>query len=187
MNTIVTVGANKYVVDTSFGPFGSPCPILLAHNEPIVDVWPRYRRMIHSSIPGWTDKDQKWWRMQYGDSINGPWMDVNCFVESEWRPVDFQIMVAGIESLGLGWFKSSVVCFRIILEEDIPVGYLMIWQDELRRFYKGQSHVLEKFHNESDRAAALETNFNIWLTDNERKQIVGTNTELKDLSFDFYG
>ncbi|KFY81216.1 hypothetical protein V499_00042 [Pseudogymnoascus sp. VKM F-103] len=179
VNTIVTIGAQAYVVDTAGGPFNSTSPVPLVHDKPVIDVWPRCRRMIYSSIPGW-DPHQKWWRMQFRDDEKEPWMDVYCFMETEWRPVDFHIMVAGLASLGAGWFKSRVVCFRIILEEDTPVGYLMIWEDELRRVYKGELQVVRQFFNELDRVTTLADEFGVMLSEDEQKQIVGTRTELKD-------
>lgn len=114
-------------------------------------------------------------------------MDVYCFMETEWRPLDFEVMVSGLGSLGAGWFKSRVVCFRNILEEDIIVGYLMIWEDELRRMYKGELHVVRQFFNESDRVTTLADEFGVILSEDEQKQIVGMSTELKDDSYDFYG
>lgn len=188
VNTIVTIQTQKYVVDTNFGQFGAPFPVPLVHDEAVVDVWHQSRRMIRASIPGWTDPEQKWWRMQIRERDNDAWLDVCCFMEAEWLPVDFHIMISGLDSLGAGWFKSRVICFRIILEENLPVGYLMIWQDELRRVYKGGDiEILQKFYGENDRLTALEDEFGITFSDEEQKQIIGTVTELKDNSFDFYG
>ncbi|KAN0069250.1 hypothetical protein V8E54_012879 [Elaphomyces granulatus] len=187
LNTIVRIGKRDYVVDPSFYQFGSPFPVPLVHDESVGDAWGRSWRMIHSSIPGWTAGDQKWWRMQYRESENYPWMDVYCLMETEWLPSDFHILTMGIGVTGIGWFFKGVACFRIILEEDIPVGYLLIWQDELRQLYKGQTQVLQKFYNENDRVTALAEEFGILLSEDDQRQIAGTTTELKDESYDFYG
>jgi hypothetical protein len=143
--------------------------------------------MVHSTISGWTAGDQKWWRMQHRESESHPWMDVYCLMETEWLPSDIHILTMGFGARGTGWFFKKVVCFRIILEGDIPVGYLTIFHDELRRLYKGESQVLQKFYNENDRVTALVEEFGIILSEDNRKQIVGMAAELKDKSRDLFG
>ncbi|KAK4032636.1 hypothetical protein C8A01DRAFT_40913 [Parachaetomium inaequale] len=108
---------------------------------------PRERRMLYGPLPGvaptTAGANPNWWRMQLREAgEDSGWMDVCCFVEVEWMPVDFQIMAAGLGSLGLGWFTSRVICFRVILEDGAPVGYLMAWQDEVRKWYKGREEVV---------------------------------------------
>ncbi|KAL2167051.1 hypothetical protein VTG60DRAFT_1847 [Thermothelomyces hinnuleus] len=187
-----------YLVDTSTGPFGAPYPQPLLHDRPDTcrDMAPRQRRMLYGPVPGVTAVDDggssgagpSWWRMQLREGEAEPWMDVCCFVPAEWMPADFQIMVAGLGSLGAGWFTNRVVCFRILLDDDdggAPVGYLIAWQDELRRWYKGTVEVVQRFYCEADRVAALEEEFGIALTEEEQAGIVGRTTELADVSGEF--
>ena len=109
-------------------------------------------------------------------------------METEWQPSDIRILAMGIGATGsIGWLFKSVVCFRIILEGDRPVGHLLIWHDELRQLYKGQNQILQKFYNENDRVTALEEEFGISLSEDDQRQIVGMATELKDESYNFYG
>jgi len=180
------LGSQSYLVDTNFNQNASPFPVPLVHDQPAVDMHPRQRRMLHTPIPGWRD-DQLWWRLQLRDDADSPWMDVYCFTETEWLAVDFHVLISGLDRLGVGWFKSKVACYRVILEEDTPVGYLMIWQDELRRHYKGETQVLQKFYSESERVASLAEDFGLQLTDEEKASIMGTDAELKEDEFDFYG
>ncbi|KAK4153325.1 cysteine proteinase [Chaetomidium leptoderma] len=180
-----------YLIDTNTGPFGTPYPLPLLHNQPTTchDMAPRQRRMLHGPVPNnmTADPHQPWWRMQLREDTKSEWMDVCCFVEAEWKPVDFQIMIAGLGTLGAGWFQARVVCYRVILEAGVPVGYLMAWQDELRRWYKGKMEVVQRFYCEADRVAALEEEFGVVLTLEEQGAIVGRETELADVGGEFYG
>jgi hypothetical protein len=142
--------------------------------------------MLHASIPGWAE-DETIWRMQLRENDAEPWMDICCFTETEWLPADFHIMMDGLVQLRASWFIFRVACHRIILEDKIPVGYIVIWENELRRHYKGRTEIMQRFYCEADRVAALAEEFGIYLTGDEQKQIIGRSTELKDESFDFYG
>jgi arylamine N-acetyltransferase len=141
--------------------------------------------MIYDTLPGMTS-DGKWWRLQVREPDDQAWMDVCCFAEAEWTPLDFEIMVAGLGQLGAGWFQSLVICSRIILEGDTPVGYLLMVHDELRRYYKGRLSVVRKLYDEQERVALLRDDFGLVLTREERLSIRGTVGELKDLNHDFY-
>jgi arylamine N-acetyltransferase len=187
LNTIVTIGDRDYIVDTSHGPSGSPYPVPLVQDEPSVDIWPRQRRMIFDSIPGWSNPNQKWWRLQIRLADTEPWMDVWCFTETEWLPIDFQLIRTGYATLGTGWAAPQVCCFQTIFEDDVPVGYLLILKDELRRNYKGKTEIIQRFYAESDRVEALAEKFGIKLTEDEQKQIVGHTAEIQGDDFDFYG
>ena len=138
-------------------------------------------------MPG-LSSDGKWWRLQVQEPNDPPtaWMDVCCFTETEWMPIDFEIMVSGVLQLGAGWFRSLVICFRILLEDGAPVGYLLMLHDELRRYYKGQLTVVQKLYSEDERAVLLRGEFGVDLSVDERKSIRGTAGELKDLDHDFY-
>ncbi|KAI1297825.1 hypothetical protein F5Y03DRAFT_369043 [Xylaria venustula] len=180
---IVTIDDKKYVVDTNFNQFGSPFPVPLVHNEPVTDVWTRRRRMIHERIPGWAETDQKWWRMQVMHEGDDYWMDVYCFREVEWMALDFALQLAGIQKLDMGWFNHVVVCYRIIVEDEVPVGWIMARGDKLTRSYKGLVQTIETFECESDRVAALSEHFGISLSEHEQQHIIGTKTELKEAFF----
>ncbi|KAI1361269.1 hypothetical protein F5Y08DRAFT_25533 [Xylaria arbuscula] len=180
---IVTIGDKKYIVDTNFNQFGSPFPVPLVHNEPATDVWTRRRRMIHERNPGWAETDQKWWRMQVMYEGDDCWMDVYCFQEVEWMALDFALLWAGIQKLDMGWFNHVVVCFRIILEDEVPVGWIVVRGDRLTRSYKGVVQTIETFECEGDRVAALSEHFGISLSEHEQRQIIGTKTELKEAFF----
>lgn len=187
LNTIVTIGGQKYVVDTSHGPSGFPTPVPIVHDQPATDIWPRQRRMIFESLPGWTNKDQKWWRMQIRFAETDTWLDVWAFTETEWLPVDFQLIRLGYAALGTGWVMPSVCCFQTLFENDAPVGYLMVLEDELRKNYKGKTEVLQKFYSEEDRISVLDEVFKITLTDEEQRHIAGHAAEIQDGDFDYYG
>jgi arylamine N-acetyltransferase len=185
----VDIGGQRYFIETNFNQNGSPSPVALIHDEVVQDVGPRQRRLVHSPIPigDTTQSDKKWWRLQIRETSTSHWMDVYCFTEVEWLPLDFEIMSAGMGSLGGGWFTKLIVCFRLLLEDDIPVGYSLILGNELISSYKGKTQVLQKFYSEADRVACLEEEFGVTLSDEEQAAIEGTCTELVQESFDFYG
>lgn len=106
----------------------------------------------------------------------------------EWLPIDFEIIVTGINQLGAGWFKSLVICFRIILEDEKPVGWLLMLHDEVRRYYKGKLTVLQKLYSEDERVELLRDQFGVVLSGEEVREIKGTAGELKEEEDgDFYG
>ena len=183
--TIVVIGGVKHLTDTNTGPCASPTPVPLQHDRPAVDIWQRKRRMIYDTIPG-LSSDGKWWRLQLQEPNESTWMDVCCFTDTEWIPIDFEIMVSGILQLGAGWFKSLVICFRILLEDDKPVGWLLMLHDEVRRYYKGKLTVVQKLYSEEERAILLKEDFGVALTVEERKSIRGTVGELKEDDHDFF-
>ena len=113
-------------------------------------------------------------------------MDVSCFTEHEWMPVDFHVIRVGVSSFAGLWFRNRFVCVRTLVEqgegsevETVPVGYLMIWEDELRRWYKGETEVLQKFGYEEDRVAVLREHFGIVLTEDEQNEVFKTGTYVK--------
>lgn len=187
LNTIVTIGSHDYVVDTGHGPSGFPRPVPLIDGDVNEDIAGRQRRMIFDYIPEWTNKRQKWWRMQIRYSSTEDWLDVWAFTETEWLPMDFQLLRLGYGKLGTGWVEPKVCCFRTSYEGDVPVGYILVLEDELRRSYKGKVEVLQKFYSESDRVALLAKEFGIILNEEEQEQIRGHIAEIQDDDFDYYG
>lgn len=185
--TIVSIGDEDYLVDTSHGPSGSPTPVLLAHDNPEVDIYPRQRRMIHEALPGWSNSRQKWWRLQIKDSPEDSWVDVWCFTETEWQDVDIELLRLGYGAQGGGWVAPHVCCFKTIYEAAKPVGHVMLLRDELRRSYKGSSEVVQKFYSEEDRVQSIFDIFGITLSPEEQQCIIGHPSEIEGEDFDYYG
>lgn len=185
LNTIVTIHEQEYVVDTSHGPSGFPTPVPLIHDQPEHDIFPRQRRMINSTLPGWSSR-QKWWRMQTRWSDTEPWLDVWAFTETEWLQEDFEVLRQGYGAMRTGWTNPTVCCFQTEYEEDVPTGYRLILGDEVRRSYKGTVEVLRKLYSEEDRALALEEEFGIVLSDEEKDNIKGHMREIQGGEYDFY-
>ncbi|KAK7754517.1 hypothetical protein SLS62_003537 [Diatrype stigma] len=156
----------------------------LDKSKPSYGPWKR--RMIFDSIPGWSDPGQKWWRMQIQYTDTHPWMDVWAFTETEWQEVDFQMLRSAYTALGTGWVTPRPVCFRTKFEDGVPVGYLLLAERELIQNYKGETKIVQRFFNENDRVTALAEAFDLHLTEEEQKQIVGYGAELKDEDFDYY-
>ncbi|KAI0153148.1 hypothetical protein GGR57DRAFT_512956 [Xylariaceae sp. FL1272] len=161
LNTIVRIGERQYIVDTGHGPTGSPFPVPLVHDEPVVDIYPRQRRMIYCSLPGLSDPAQKWWRLQLRYPADKDWMDVWAFTETEWLEVDIQMLRMAYSAMGTGWVAP-------------------------RPNRAGETKVVQKLFSEYDRVTVLADEFGIGLTDEDQKQIVGYDAELKDEDFDYY-
>lgn len=182
----MTIGGHDYLVDTSHGPSGSPKPVRLAHNEPEVDIWPRQRRLIYDTLPGCIHPKQKWWRLQIKSKEEDQWLDVWAFTETEWQEHDFEMLRVAYATLGTSWAAPQPACFLTLFEEEVPVGYLLMVGDELRKNYKGETKVIWKFYTEYDRISALAEEFGILLSESEQRQIAGMDAELKDDGFDCY-
>lgn len=183
----MTIGTLDYLIDTSHGPSGSPTPVPLVHDQPEVDVYPRQRRMMHQPLPGWSNPRQKWWCLQIRNTPEESWLDVWCFTETEWLDIDIELLRLGYSVQGGGWVAPHVCCFKTLYEDKKPVGYVMLLKDELRRWYKGKSEVLQKFYSEDDRIRCIEEEYKIYLTEEERKGIVGHESEIQGEDFDYYG
>lgn len=188
MVTIVQIGSQSYCVDVSARQLSSTVPVPLIHDSPIIHMAGAQTRMLYTHLPtsGSQCLGQKYWRKQLRSSSISPWTDVYAFQETEWQTLDFHVILSGLKSLGVSWHEMCVVCHKIILEDSTPVGWLMIWHDELRQWYKGKSEVLQRFYSEDERAKALEEQFGIVLNEEERGCIKGMMSEIKD-DFDFYG
>ena len=143
--------------------------------------------MIFDYIPGWTNRKQKWWRMQIRWSEAEPWLDVWAFTETEWLTMDFQLLRLGYSDLGTGWVEPKICCFKTVYEDDIPTGYVIVLEDELRKCDNGKVELIQKFYSESDRIQILEEEFGIFLSSEEQNHIVGHIAEIKDEEFDYYG
>lgn len=143
--------------------------------------------MIHSSLPSWTNPGQKWWRLQIrSPETKHSWMDVWAFTETEWLEIDFQMIRIAYTALGSGWVAPHPVCFQTLFENETPVGYLMLVGDEVRKNYRGKTEVVQKLYSENDRISSLDEDFGICLADDEQREIVGLDAELKDDDFDYY-
>ena len=186
LNTIVTIGGQDYLVDTSHGPSGSPYPIPLVHDQPAVDIWPRERRLVYDSLPGAANSKPKWWRLQIRQSSTQPWLDVWAFTETEWQDHDFRILRVAYQHLGTGWAQPKPACFLTQFEEEKPVGYLLMVGDEVRRNYKGETKVIHKLYTEADRVNVLADEFNVTVTPEEQTQISGMAAELEEEDFNYY-
>jgi hypothetical protein len=166
---------------------GSPVPIPLVHDAVIEDMPSRQCRMLYAHLPGSAFKQQKWWRKQLRVSCEDPGVDVSCFQETEWQTQDTYVMLSGLQSPGASWLSTHVICLRYVLEEERTVGYMYVWQDELRQWYKGKMTVLQKFYCESDGTRTLSEKFGITLSGQEKKGIAGWVSELKGDKFDCHG
>lgn len=206
LNTVVTVGERDYVVDTGHGPSGFPAPVALVHDQPQEDIPPRQCRMIYGPLPGDGGGGRsrgggpKWWRMQTRWSPSQAWLDVWAFTETEWQPLDFELLRRGYEAVGTGWAEPRVCCFRTTYDDGDeggegsegarPTGFMLIIDDELRRGRAdmgGKVEVLRKFYAEADRVAALGEVFGIRLGEDEVGGIAGHPAEIQDGDFDYYG
>lgn len=150
-----------------------------------MDIWPRQRRLIHTPLPGW-NQDHKYWRLQIKNSESADWLDVWAFTETEWLEFDFQMLRTAYSALGTGWVAPRLVCFKTLFEDDKPVGYMLMAENELRRNYKGKTELVQKFFSESERVDAMQEEFGITLTEEEKQGVVGMDAELKDDEFDYY-
>jgi arylamine N-acetyltransferase len=180
MLNIVTIEGKKYIVDVGFGSSGPTHPLPLIENEISTNVGDQEMRLLHDTIPDFTQSRQKLWIYQHRNGIDRPWLPTYAFSEMEFTPSDFEMMNYFTSSHRTSFFTYSVVCVKMILDEGEIVGDITLFGGEVKRRIKGKSEVLAICKGEEDRVKALEEFLGIKLSAAEREGIRGMPTELLD-------
>jgi len=182
MVNIVTVDGKRYMVDVGFGSNGPTHPLPLVDGEVSVGIAPEELRLLWTSIAQNTDPTQKLWVFQHRNDSQSPWQDAYCFTDLEFLPVDYEVMNFRISQSRTSWFTYMIVCVKTVLEvldeEQEVVGTVMLVGNEVKRRVKGKTELLVTCKTEEERVQALEKWFDIHLTYEERKGIMGMVTEL---------
>jgi hypothetical protein len=144
-------------------------------SEEFLDLTPRIGRLVHKPLDKYRAQNLKYWRLQFRERADQPWIDTYAFPEVEFTGIDGAALERHVMSDRRMWFMVRVMAFRHILDErsGIPVGFVMLWENQLRRKLCGKYEV-STLYSESDRVLALEKWFNIMLNDDEKEGIFNT-------------
>jgi arylamine N-acetyltransferase len=181
MILVVTIDGKRYLVDATFGPNQPTYPVLMRHDVVESDTPGRERRLLFANVPQNSDPDQRYWRVQFRKSPStenkqsSEWLDSYCFRMDECLMVDFDTVHLSQRHGRRSWFMTKLMAFRWLADEDgKPCGWDMMWENQLRRNWKGKFSLLETFAKDSDRVVALEKYFGIRLDPDEVAQNAGT-------------
>ncbi|KAK5010731.1 hypothetical protein LTR28_008130 [Elasticomyces elasticus] len=179
MINIVTMQNNRYMVDVGFGSSGPTHPIPLIHNRPTINVPPnQWVRLNYANIPDNTSPDQTLWAFEYRNSENDPWMSNYCFSELEFLPSDYAVMNHFTSTSRTSFFTYSVVCVRMVMEDDRIVGDVTLFNKDIKRRIAGKSEVLMEIASEGDRVNALDRYLGVRLSDAEKSGIGKTTSAI---------
>lgn len=178
MVNIVTIDANKYLVDVGFGSNGPTHPMPLVDGKISDGIQPQSLRLLWTNIPENTDPSQRLWVYQYRKNDDSPWIFAYCFTELEFLPQDYEIMNYATSTLRTSFFTYMVVCTKTILEGEEVIGILILVGNVIKRRVKGKTEVLMTCETERQRVEGLRKWFGISLTDAEQQGIMGTVTQL---------
>ncbi len=205
--SLVTFEGRRYLVDVGFGTngmsnlhsdrptwlletvfmiyLGPTTPVeLLDGNELPWGVTGNLIRLIYSSIPEFTDLNQKCWILQHKPAGKEAWDDLYCFTETEFLPQDIAVMTFKTTGDVRGsFFNQMVFCGRNVVEEGEVVGAVNLAGSGCKRsIWKEGMWVNERLADvgtEVERWEVLEAVFGIVLGDEERSGIRGLVTELQ--------
>jgi arylamine N-acetyltransferase len=181
MVNIVTIEDQRYLVDVGFGAPVPTHPLPLIPGHLCTGIAPQSLQLEHKSLLHHTDPSQRAWVYSYRENHDTPWTEAYSFVEIEFFPQDYEVMNLSTMTLPQSFFTQTVVCVKIILNEESNEmeGILTLVHNEVKTKIRGVSEVVEKLEREEQRIKALEKWFSIVLTEAEKKGIIGLATELR--------
>jgi arylamine N-acetyltransferase len=186
MAIILTLDGIEYLVDVGYGSncLTAPLPIFNGEviEEPIKGVIPEEHRVRQQEIPGAGKKGHKIWALQVRRSPQTDWETQYIFEKDfEFFGQDYEMYIPGISfnvRMNVSTskdpnsiFLNLIVCANVMYNDLEAVSRMILVNLELKKREKGETKVLEMFDTEKQRIAALEREFNITLTSEEREGI----------------
>lgn len=185
MVNLVTIEGKKYLVDVGFGAQEATQPVPLEDGYEVTTIGPIRGRLELKHIEKQVTKDDPAQRLWVWCSNKGgegaQWEDMYSFSEAEIFPEDFEALNYFIMTRPQSFFNQTVLAYRPVLDEGTGelVGERILHGNVIKEGASGQDRILEVLETEEDRVRALETHFDIRLTEKERRGIKGLMTELK--------
>ncbi|RSL68024.1 hypothetical protein CEP54_002985 [Fusarium duplospermum] len=179
MANIVTIDSKRYLVDVGYGADGPCTPLPLDSGDMRHGLPSQQLKLEHKTLPQHLDQSQKVWIYSQRRGSED-WADIYHFPDIEFFPLDFDIL--NHHAMTKSLWASTVVAQRFTLDEGglMISGILLLVRDELKAGNSSpqKMSVVRKMENEVQRLEALEENFSICLTEEERSAIRGTAAEL---------
>lgn len=175
--TIVTVeNGDKWHVDVSFSGDGPTVPMLLISGHTILNLGTQEIRLVRSTIDQFETQDQ-FWIYEYRNKPDAPWNHYYCFYEIPFIQADFEVI--SYSETTQGFLPWNVVIVRFLRIGEKIGGKVMLVNGTVKRNMGGRTEIVHECYTEEERIEALMEYFGMTLTDEEKKGILGTPTELK--------
>lgn len=181
MVNIITIEDHKYMVDVGFGGNGATAPLLLKHNVVQERISPGQMGLVQSNIAEHTDPSQRLWIYQVRHAIDKDWEPTYCFTETEFLPQDYELMNFWTSQNRRSFFTYSILMAKMIMSEDGRLIGTVTLSDGREAKKRIGSEVVETrvCKSEQERLQLLKDWFDTRLTEEEKRGILGTVTELK--------
>ena len=174
------------MVDVSFGGDGATCPLPLLENHITQNLGSQEVRLARDYIPGQmkqprdTSGRDKLWIYQYRNSPSMPWNSYYSFGEFEFLEADLGMMSYWTSQNPTSFQTSTVLVVKFLRSKGEIVGKMMLANEVVKKNDgKGGTKVVMICATEEERVNALQTEFGIVLSEEERAGIRGWKTELK--------
>ncbi|KAH8695206.1 arylamine N-acetyltransferase 2 [Talaromyces proteolyticus] len=180
MLIIVDINGQEYLVDAAFGPHAPTVPVPMKEGLEFTDMGSRRGRLISAPLDQHRAQHLKHWRLQFRWKEESIWMDSYAFSEIEFTSNDYHALERQAKTDRRMWFMTRVMAFRHLLDKEsaAPIGFIMLWENELRRKVHGHYETLD-LHSEEERISVLENLFGVFLDDDEKAEIIGTVSYIK--------
>jgi arylamine N-acetyltransferase len=191
VNIVTLSDGTKWMVDVAFGGDGATKPMPLVENNVLQNLGTQEIRLVKDHIPAQVDRrpETRMWVYQYRNSAVQDWNSFYAFYEVEFTEADYKVM---------NWFTGHspdspqtwgllVIKFLRRPKEGSDGSYevfgkRMLVDGVVKENLGGKTQVVEMCTTEGDRIAVLRRWFDIELTEEERRGIVGWKTEMRPSS-----
>ena len=188
VNIVTLPDGSKWMVDVAFGGDGATGPVPLVEGRVMRNLGTQEIRLVREHIPAQVDRrpETRMWVYQYRNSALRGWNSFYAFNEVEFTEADFKVT---------NWFTGHspdspqtwgvlVIKFLRRCQEGSESAYevfgkRMLVDGVVKENLGGKTQVVETCTCEDDRVAALRRWFDIELTEEERRGIVGWKSELR--------
>jgi arylamine N-acetyltransferase len=183
MINIVTLSSERYLVDAGMGGFGPTIPLPLTDGHQAVSLSPRNVRLVRGCLPEHTSchsANQMWQFEVRNGGDDKPWIPTYAFTETEFIPIDFDMINWYITADRRSFFTHKILVCRLLLDQSQSeiVGDLMLYENGFRRRVNGQVELELGCSSEKERVELLEKHFGIRLTPQEQGGIRYTLAEI---------
>lgn len=206
MANIVTLPSTgtRYLVDVGFGSQGPTAPLPLIHGSVTCGIGAQQLRLEYKRVVPHTQRSQRLWVYSHRNGPNEAWTDAYAFSETEFFPQDFELINYGIMTLRNSFFTQAVLCARFVLDNEdgkaadnggpgisevvgvrsligntITLKIKERFQDFASAEDAAEYETVMLVWTEDERVEALEKWFNVRLTPQERKGIIGLSSQLR--------
>ncbi|CAK3879741.1 Arylamine N-acetyltransferase [Lecanosticta acicola] len=177
MLNLVRIEEQWWVVDVGMGSMGPSIIYPLQDGWEGVAIPPRVIRLQKRSIPetySRTSEDAtKLWCYDVchrPDESERKWIPTYCFTETEFLPQDYEMMSWFTSTHPKSFFTYSVLCTRLILDEEQQciVGDISLFNDGVMKKIGGKKGEERQLKTEEERVRVLKEMLGVELTEEEK-------------------